>query len=447
MGAKSSTRVFGRLLLLAALLPSLAAAQGVEDLSDEALARAGIRRLESERLTLYTDLPSIPAVDQLPALFDQAYPQWCQYFRVPEEQVPPWHATACLMRAPERFKATGLLPPEVPAFQHGYTLGDHFWLNEQPSDYYRRHLLLHEGAHAFMFTRLGTCGPTWYMEGIAELLATHRLADDRLELKYFPRDRDEVPYWGRIKLIEDANAAGEDLRLERLLPTSPRELTDRLGYAWAWGAAAFLDGHPRARDRFRQAAKLVRAPDFNRRLESLLDDDWAQLSAEFGLFLHDIEYGYDFARTQLDWQPGKRLPAAGKKVTIQADRGWQNTGVALEKGKTYELRAAGRYVVHQDPQVWWCEPGGVTLRYYRGRPLGELLAVVVPAAKAAAKSPPWGDAIPVGLGGALTPAQAGTLFLKVNDSPAELAENQGELQVEIKSASAAAPTSAGARAN
>ncbi|MGA2033223.1 MAG: hypothetical protein ABSG68_13275, partial [Thermoguttaceae bacterium] len=35
-------------------------------------AVAGIRKLESKRLLLYTDLPSSDAVDQLPAIFDQA---------------------------------------------------------------------------------------------------------------------------------------------------------------------------------------------------------------------------------------------------------------------------------------------------------------------------------------------------------------------------------------
>ena len=111
-----------------------------------------------------------------------------------------------------------------------------------------------------MFTRLGNCGPTWYMEGIAELLSTHRWDGDRLQLGYFPKDREEVPYWGRIKLIEDANAADEDLRLERLLPLSPRELTDRLGYAWAWAAAAFMDGHPRYRERLSPEPRRSSAP-------------------------------------------------------------------------------------------------------------------------------------------------------------------------------------------
>ena len=91
------------------------------------------------------------------------------------------------------------------------------WLYEQPSDYYRRHLLLHEGTHGFMNTVLGGCGPLWYMEGIAEYLATHRWKDGRLTLGYMPRSRDEVPQWGRIRLIQDAVAEGRAPALKKVI--------------------------------------------------------------------------------------------------------------------------------------------------------------------------------------------------------------------------------------
>ena len=37
----------------------------------------------------------------------------------------------------------------------------------------------------------------------------------------------------------------------------------------------------------------------------------------------------------------------------------------------------------------------------------------------------------VGLGTTITPEQSGTLFLKINDSAAELDDNAGQLRVEI----------------
>ena len=62
-------------------------------------------------------------------------------------------------------------------------------------------------------------------------------------------------------------------------------------------------------------------------------------------------------------------------VSVAADRGWQSSGVRVDAGKSYRLRAAGRYQVADRPQPWPCEPGGVSIRYYRGRPLGILLAI------------------------------------------------------------------------
>ena len=49
---------------------------------DEGRVRAaGIRKLSSKRLTLYTDLPPEASVEELPGIFDQAFPQWCGVLR------------------------------------------------------------------------------------------------------------------------------------------------------------------------------------------------------------------------------------------------------------------------------------------------------------------------------------------------------------------------------
>ena len=154
-------------------------------------------------------MPASDDVDQLPAVFDQAVPQWAEYFQIDESKTTNWQAQACLIGERRRFDALGLMPADNDQFVNGISIGARLWLYDQPTAYYRRHLLLHEGTHAFMATLLGGCGPGWYMEGTAELLATHRLDEKsgRLTLRIMPRSRDEVPMLGRIKLIRDAFAA------------------------------------------------------------------------------------------------------------------------------------------------------------------------------------------------------------------------------------------------
>ena len=402
---------------------------------DESKVRAaGIRRLDGKHLTLYTDLPPGEEIDALPGIFDLAFPQWCDYFGLKPSEHADWRLTGFLMKTKDkaRFQQAGLMPDDLPPFPHGYARNYEFWLYEQPSDYYRRHLLLHEGTHGFMNTLLGSCGPPWYMEGIAELLSTHLWKDGRLALGYFPATRDEVPMWGRIKIVRDAYARLEGMRLDDVLHYSGRAHRANDPYGWCWAAAAFLDRHPRYQQRFRQLPKHVTQPGFSNRFLRMMADDWDRLSEEWEVYVAGLEYGHDIPREAIDFKPGEPLPEGGATVTVAADRGWQPSGVRLEKGKSYRLTASGRYQVADRPKPWPCEPGGVSIRYWEGRPLGILLGAVRPDKYRVDRPSPLLRPIVVGLGTALVPQHSGTLYLRVNDSPGELADNAGTLTVRVE---------------
>ena len=143
--------------------------------------------------------------------------------------------TAYIIQDKDAFRRAGLLPESLPPFLHGYQREAEMWVYEQPSDYYRRHLLLHEGTHAFMKWALGGAGPPWYMEGMAELLATHRWQDGNLVLGTFPQHRDETPYLGRIKIIREEMAAGRGKTLEEIMRYDDRAHLNVEPYAWCWG--------------------------------------------------------------------------------------------------------------------------------------------------------------------------------------------------------------------
>ena len=241
LGRIASVLVAGVGVLIAGELNRQAV--GAPVVVDDAKAAAlGIRKLVGQHLVLYTDLPASPEIDSLPAIFDQAVPQWAEYFGVDEAKTRDWRVQAFLIGDRKTFDKLGVMPAGDDQFLHGLAAGSEFWLYDQPTPYYRRHLLLHEGTHAFMEKFLGGCGPGWYMEGMAELFGTHRLgagsreqgagsegnsgAAAQLEMRVMPRSREEVPMWGRIKLIRDAVAAGRMLDLSAVMELDNRKQMD-----------------------------------------------------------------------------------------------------------------------------------------------------------------------------------------------------------------------------
>lgn len=422
-------------------LSALADAPPLRPLDDARLKAAGIRKISSQHLDLYTNVPSDPEIERLPAVFDQAVPQWAAYFGVDPARTEGWRARAFLIGDRAPFDALQLMPAGNDQFINGISSGGEFWLLEQPTPYYRRHLMLHEGTHAFMATLLGGCGPGWYMEGTAELLGTHRIDDaGKLTLNTMPRDRQEVPMLGRIKLIRDAVAEDHVLGLPAVMELDNRRQLGNEAYAWCWAAAKLLDSHPRYRERFRKLREHVRAPKFNEIFREEFAADWSDLNAEWQAYVDMLDHGYDFERMAIEFQRGKPLVGIPRKVTIAADRGWQSSGVWLEAGKSYRIQARGRFEIAaetKDGKVtpWPCEPGGVTLEYYDGHPLGMLLGAI--DARGDESQPPpshvgFAHPIAIGLGATLKPEASGTLYLRVNDSAGKLADNHGSLTVSIE---------------
>ena len=383
----------GLALLLLLNGMALAADQPSRPIDDSRARAAGIRKLTSKRLTLYTDLAPAAVVDELPEVFDQAFPQWCVYFGVDPQRHADWHITGFLMKEKSRFEASGLLPGDLPAFLNGFARQQELWLYNQTSDYYRRHLLLHEGTHGFMFSLLGACGPPWYSEGMAELMATHRWHDGRLTLNYFPTKAAEVPKLGRIEIVETDVANHRGRSIGEVLAYDTHAHLKVEPYGWSWAAAAFLDNHPRYRERFHQMWHDVGEADFNKRFAKRFAADGAELAEEWQVFASDLAYGYDFKRTAIDFTPGK---AHGRSHASERGgrQGLAETPVGNSKagGRTTRAPRAGIRSPRTRP-AWVSEPGGVSIRYVHGKPLGVLLAAVRPAESSTGES---GAGIPNG---------------------------------------------------
>lgn len=400
-----------------------------------AARRAGLRVLEGRHLLLITDRPvrADDGVEELPQIFDEAFAVWRDHFQVAGPTVNSWRAVGCLMVDRQPFQAAGLLPTDgtIPPFQNGFCDRNRFWLIDHPNPAYRRHLLLHEGVHACSLTLRDLSTPTWYTEGIAELLATHRLRAGRFESTPIPHQASDVEQLGRIEKLLLLRHSGNVPGLEEVLATPPDRHHSLASYAASWAAVAMLSGHPAYAKTFRNleagpldanlTQRLRQAPGWN--------DDAA--ARDFDAFTAEVDYGYDFSTSAIDWSPGRPL-AADAQVSVAADRGWQNSGWSLRQGDRMAVVAEGRCrvgAVAEGPIE--TEPEGISLAWYRGRPVGRLLvAQWLPPASGAGR-PQW-KILAEGRRGECVAVADGPVYCKINESPGALADNAGTLSVILK---------------
>ena len=167
-----------------------------------------------------------------------------------------------------------------------------------------------------------------------------------------------------------------------------------------------------------------------------LGDDWHLARQQWQWFVLNMDYGFDLKRESIVSKPTSSLDPGGDSVTVDlsVERGWQSTGLQLAAGQKIRITATGTFVIAKELRdgeelEWPCTADGVTLRYHNKRPLGELLAAV---------DNPTGNgltglvkAASVGGSNEVHTEEAGVLYLRVNDHPAELHDNRGTLSVVI----------------
>jgi hypothetical protein len=437
---RAVTRTFAAWLVMLAAAPAVAADVSVPPLAASA-RRAGLRVIESQHLVLATDRPprADDGVDDLPRIFDEAVVVWCGHYGIEPATIRDWRAFGCLVVDRERFRAAGLLPATIPEFPHGFCDRNRFWLMDQSNPAYRRHLLLHEGVHAFTLTVRGLDTPEWYTEGIAEFLATHRLERDARGVERFvptplPMRKSDVEQLGRIETLRRLAADGRPPTLAAVMAAPTSDHRDISTYASNWAAVALLARHPALAPSFTAAERGLLDEDFNARLAAQPGWNAAVAAREFAAFTTEIDYGWDFARMRIDWSPGRPLvvPTRG---TVAAGRGWQNTGMTLAAGGRCRITAHGRVRLGEVPAQAGAaatpiesEADGISLRWYRGHPVGRLLA-----AQWVEREDGTAGFVVLGSGAAaeITAAAAGPLYLKVNEAPCDLADTSGSYTVDV----------------
>jgi hypothetical protein len=429
-GMMCRTFQFCSLMLLGGLsLSTLHAQPPIESLAE------GFRRFEQGRLTLVTDVPIDDDLREWSEVLEQAIATWTEHWRLSPSQTENWKLTAVLIGDRKRFEASGLAE-KVPAFEDGYQLQNTVYLVEQPSIYYRRHLFLHEATHWAMYRAFGGAGSPWFMEGMAELYGTHRWNQNRLTLAIVPKAPADVPQWGRFKRLREMISRQEMPSLKQILnyTTDSADRMDR--YVWSWVACYFFANHPTYKEAFATASRppLDYSMTLSQKLSKSLEGEWPRVVDEWNGFLADFDFGFQPERSmpviaQYVWQDWD--PRSKPELNIQADRGWQGTGIRVRRGESLRLVSHGSYIMGRGANGadWPSEPQGITIRYIDHQPLGRLLATIVPLTEEVATLP-W-QPISVGTEAVLQPESDGLLFLKINDLAGELDNNTGVAQVII----------------
>lgn len=401
---------------------------------DRKLAALGIKLYESKRLKLYTDID--PAIAKsFPAYVDAAHDAWVDYFGPlpPNKERTEFQMTGYLMTSKPLFREAGLIPADLPDFVNGRHRGAEFWMVDQKFDYYRRHLMIHEATHCYMTILGGPLPPVWYMEGMAELFGTHRVeTNGKILFRVMPENQTDYGGLGRITFLRQEVAAERGKTLDDVLAIRPTDFLKNDAYAWSWGLCAFLDGHPKYQQRFRLLARNLTYREFQRRFQERFESDSIRLRQEWLLFVRSIQEGFDNERAAVVFREAvKPASSLATSIEILADRGWQSTGVTVEAGAEYEITASGSFTVAKTPKPWISEPQGVSIRYFEGRPLGQMVGCVVPAGLPTRdrKEPDLEGVFGIGRMRKLRPERGGELFLRVNDDWATLEDNSGQVKV------------------
>lgn len=402
------------------------------DAQERILGTDGLKRFSKDQWTVITDLPIDQEIESWPVLLDQALLAWCQKWGVDASVAKTWPLTIHCIGDRKVFEKSGLLEG-VPAFDDGFQLADRVFLLEQPSIYYRRHLLLHEATHWVMSHVFGGGGAPWFMEGMAEVEGTHRLDQGVLSLGIIPSDPQMVPHWGRFKRLSDSIAAKGVPSMRRILGyvNDRQDRMDR--YSWSWAACVFWRNHPLYATQFDTAsqAPLDYSMKLSEKLLSDLKDRWDWVERDWKLFVDEFDFGYQpnaGAIALEDLTKAIVEPAANQiEMELDVTKGWQLAQVFLKSGTRIRIGVDGLYAVRTEAQqVWESSPEGLTYKYFRHMPMGSTLGAFV---SADAFKPL--DVFRVGSQAEYEAQTDGWVLFRVNEPVGQRQDNTGKLNLRI----------------
>ncbi|WP_145172056.1 hypothetical protein [Gimesia aquarii] len=405
--------------------------------NNQRLALLGIHLYESPRLKLYTDIdPEVAA--KLPPVIDQAYLALEDYFGSlpPDREGTEFQVTGYIMQNRELFKEAGVILDSLPRIVNGRHQGAQFWMDYQTENYYLRHLMLHEYTHCFSMIMENIGAPVWYLEGIAESMATHSIDQNgKITLNVMPHNKEDFAGLGRISLIEQAVLTSPPKHMLEVMQFGPADYVgNNESYAWSWALTQFFDKHPRYAKPFRELSRHMQGRAFSQKIQQLIKDDFTKINDAWLLFAKNLQPGYDFERAAISFRTGQQLDQANSFAVakIASDRGWQSSGIRVKKGDTYELIAKGMFSLAEKPKPWMSTADGISFRYFKGQPLGRLIMLIRPdSVSGISDRLSILEEYPLGASATWMAPVSGTIYFRLNDAWNELGDNEGSVSVTV----------------
>ena len=264
-------------------------------------------------------------------------------------------------------------------------------------------VIQHECVHGFCHLTFGSTGPTWLAEGVAELGNYWRDGDPAVEI--------DPVVMGYLQHASPRRTLAEITGPDRAAAGSWQD------YAWRWALCHLLAFNPNYADRFTPLAIALMEQRPNASFEAVYGPVADEVAFEYDRFLETVGNGYRADLAAWPWKARFRPLAAGARntATVQAARGWQASGVTVEKDLAYAIAAPGtwRTTTAGEP----CDADGDAGR-------GRLVAAVFHNFTLTAE-------LPLGAAATFVAPTAGQLFLRCADDWTQLADNEGELTVTI----------------
>jgi hypothetical protein len=266
----------------------------------------------------------------------------------------------------------------------------------------------HESVHAYCGQTFGQTGPTWYSEGMAEM-GQYWVKDSRavntpeLVIDMFRGNKPFPPYQHKnaIEIVNEEQITGDNWE----------------NYTQRWALCHMLNHNLNYSKRFRTIGQgIVAGQKVNYR--DLFGAKADQIEFEFKFFVEHIDIGYRVDLCSWDWS--KRFAPikveSAKTMKVFANRGWQPTGVTLERGKKYEYITDG---------TWKTGDGLAVSADGDDNGDGTLVAVILNGYE-------LGESFALASSFTLTAPSSGDLYVRCQDDWNRIDDNSGSIQLKFK---------------